>query len=117
MDEMMFDMIIMDDIMEIILQTFEHLLASPLFYACYLLYHAETMMLTFLLCHMLGVSSSCTNPVLYGFLNDNFVKAGANTEIHIQQFENPERILNPTKNTKVKNLSFGNCLKLFYTSQ
>ena len=67
-----------------------------------LLHHAETMMLTFLLCHMLGVSSSCTNPVLYGFLNDNFVKAGANTEIHIQQFENPERILNPTKNTKVK---------------
>ena len=46
-----------------------------------LLHHAETMMLTFLLCHMLGVSSSCTNPVLYGFLNDNFVKAGANTEI------------------------------------
>ena len=36
------------------------------------------MMITFLLCHMLGVSSSCTNPILYGFLNDNFVKAGAN---------------------------------------
>ena len=33
----MFDMIIMDDIMEIVLQTFEHLLASPLFYACYIM--------------------------------------------------------------------------------
>ena len=32
------------------------------------------MMLTFLICHMVGVSSACTNPILYGFLNDNFVK-------------------------------------------
>ena len=32
------------------------------------------MMLTFLICHMIGISSACTNPVLYGFLNDNFVK-------------------------------------------
>ena len=39
------------------------------------------MMITFLLCHMLGVSSSCTNPILYGFLNDNFVKAGANLSL------------------------------------
>ena len=31
-------------------------------------------MLTFLICHMVGVSSACTNPILYGFLNDNFVK-------------------------------------------
>ena len=37
------------------------------------------MMITFLLCHMLGVSSSCTNPILYGFLNDNFVKVGPYT--------------------------------------
>ena len=41
------------------------------------------MMITFLLCHMLGVSSSCTNPILYGFLNDNFVKAGANNTIEL----------------------------------
>ena len=32
------------------------------------------MMVTFLVCHMIGISSACTNPVLYGFLNDNFVK-------------------------------------------
>ena len=24
--------------------------------------------------HMLGMSSACTNPFLYGFLNDNFLK-------------------------------------------
>jgi len=34
----------------------------------------EKMMVTFLVCHMIGISSACTNPVLYGFLNDNFVK-------------------------------------------
>ena len=32
------------------------------------------MMMTFMICHMVGVSSACTNPILYGFLNDNFVK-------------------------------------------
>ena len=32
------------------------------------------MMISFLVCHMIGVSSSCTNPILYGFLNDNFIK-------------------------------------------
>ena len=35
---------------------------------------AENMMLTFMICHMVGVSSACTNPILYGFLNHNFVK-------------------------------------------
>ena len=40
----------------------------------YLMTISETMMLIFLVCHMVGVSSACTNPVLYGFLNDNFVK-------------------------------------------
>jgi hypothetical protein len=35
---------------------------------------AENMMLTFMICHMIGVSSACTNPILYGFLNNNFVK-------------------------------------------
>ena len=34
----------------------------------------ERMMMIFLFCHMMGVSSACTNPLLYGFLNDNFVK-------------------------------------------
>ena len=32
------------------------------------------MMLTFMICHMVGVSSAITNPILYGFLNDNFLK-------------------------------------------
>ena len=36
----------------------------------------ENMMITFLVCHMIGVSSACTNPVLYGFLNENFLKVG-----------------------------------------
>ena len=31
-------------------------------------------MITFTIFHMLGMSSSCSNPFLYGFLNDNFVK-------------------------------------------
>ena len=31
-------------------------------------------MLVFFLCHMIGMSSSCSNPALYGFLNNNFVK-------------------------------------------
>ena len=35
---------------------------------------AENMMLTFMICHMVGVSSACTNPILYGFLNDTFAK-------------------------------------------
>ena len=25
----------------------------------------------FLVCHMIGVASTCVNPILYGFLNDN----------------------------------------------
>ena len=31
-------------------------------------------MIAFTFFHMLGMSSACTNPFLYGFLNDNFVK-------------------------------------------
>ena len=29
-------------------------------------------MLTYFICHLVGVSSCCTNPILYGFLNPNF---------------------------------------------
>ena len=43
------------------------------FFAIYS-FSSESMMLTFLICHMVGVSSSITNPILYGFLNNNFVK-------------------------------------------
>ena len=34
----------------------------------------ENMMAFFMLFHLIGVSSVCTNPILYGFLNDNFKK-------------------------------------------
>ena len=34
----------------------------------------ETLMIAFTFFHMLGMSSACTNPFLYGFLNDNFLK-------------------------------------------
>ena len=34
----------------------------------------ENMMAFFMLFHIVGVSSVCTNPVLYGFLNENFKK-------------------------------------------
>ena len=30
------------------------------------------MMLAYFSCHLLGMSSSCTNPVIYAFLNDSF---------------------------------------------
>ena len=36
----------------------------------------ENMMAFFMLFHLIGVSSVCTNPILYGFLNDNFKKVG-----------------------------------------
>ena len=34
----------------------------------------ENMMAFFMIFHLIGVSSVCTNPILYGFLNDNFKK-------------------------------------------
>ena len=34
----------------------------------------EDMMTFYLVFHLIGISSTCTNPVLYGFLNDNFKK-------------------------------------------
>jgi hypothetical protein len=40
----------------------------------------EQMMLTFFICHIIGMSSACSNPVLYGFLNENFAK-GRQSEI------------------------------------
>lgn len=35
-------------------------------------YH--TMMVVYAVCHMAGMSSACSNPLLYGWLNDNFRK-------------------------------------------
>ena len=31
----------------------------------------ESLMMCYMSCHMLGMSSTCTNPALYGFLNKN----------------------------------------------
>ncbi|XP_046382332.1 neuropeptide F receptor, partial [Ischnura elegans] len=34
----------------------------------------QTMMVAYAVCHMAGMSSACSNPLLYGWLNDNFRK-------------------------------------------
>ncbi|CAL4096878.1 unnamed protein product [Meganyctiphanes norvegica] len=34
----------------------------------------ESMLIGFAICHMMGMSSACSNPLLYGWLNDNFRK-------------------------------------------
>ncbi|XP_076040341.1 neuropeptide F receptor-like [Oratosquilla oratoria] len=34
----------------------------------------ETMHIAYAICHMMGMSSACSNPLLYGWLNDNFRK-------------------------------------------
>ncbi|XP_025835762.1 neuropeptide F receptor-like, partial [Agrilus planipennis] len=35
---------------------------------------SQEMMIVYAVCHMMGMSSACSNPVLYGWLNDNFWK-------------------------------------------
>lgn len=37
-------------------------------------YTTEPMRVFYAICHMMGMSSACSNPVLYGWLNDNFFK-------------------------------------------
>lgn len=37
-------------------------------------FNTQPMMVVYAVCHMMGMSSACTNPVLYGWLNDNFWK-------------------------------------------
>ena len=34
----------------------------------------ESMYIAYGCCHMVGMSSACANPLLYGWLNDNFRK-------------------------------------------
>ncbi|XP_047112083.1 neuropeptide F receptor-like [Schistocerca piceifrons] len=34
----------------------------------------ETMIILYAVCHMMGMSSACSNPLLYGWLNENFRK-------------------------------------------
>ncbi|CAL4157312.1 unnamed protein product [Meganyctiphanes norvegica] len=36
--------------------------------------NTESMLIGFAICHMMGMSSACSNPFLYGWLNDNFRK-------------------------------------------
>lgn len=35
---------------------------------------SQDMMVAYAICHMMGMSSACSNPLLYGWLNDNFRK-------------------------------------------
>lgn len=34
----------------------------------------QTIMVSYAVCHMIGMSSACSNPMLYGWLNENFRK-------------------------------------------
>lgn len=36
--------------------------------------HEQTMIICYAICHMIGMSSACSNPLLYGWLNENFRK-------------------------------------------
>lgn len=36
--------------------------------------NSECMLVAYAVCHMIGMSSACSNPLLYGWLNDNFRK-------------------------------------------
>ena len=47
----------------------------------------ENMMAFFMLFHLIGVSSVCTNPILYGFLNDNYKKVGLQLQTSSQSSE------------------------------
>lgn len=35
---------------------------------------SPTFRISFAICHMIGMSSACSNPLLYGWLNENFKK-------------------------------------------
>lgn len=37
-------------------------------------FRSQAMMVCYAVCHMMGMSSACSNPVLYGCLNENFWK-------------------------------------------
>ena len=47
----------------------------------------ENMMAFFMLFHLIGVSSVCTNPILYGFLNDSYKKVGLQLQTSSQSSE------------------------------
>ncbi|XP_017477528.1 PREDICTED: neuropeptide F receptor [Rhagoletis zephyria] len=52
----------------------------------------ESMLIAYAFCHMFGMSSACTNPLLYGWLNDNFRKEF--TELLCRSNENTNVALN-----------------------
>lgn len=37
-------------------------------------FRTQPMIVVYAICHMMGMSSACSNPVLYGWLNENFWK-------------------------------------------
>lgn len=37
-------------------------------------FNTQPLIVAYAICHMIGMSSACSNPVLYGWLNDNFWK-------------------------------------------
>lgn len=38
------------------------------------IFNSQPMIVGYAVCHMMGMSSACSNPVLYGCLNENFWK-------------------------------------------
>ena len=44
------------------------------FHLLYIYFSSEDMMFAYLLCHLVGVTSTVTNPILYAMLNYNFQK-------------------------------------------
>jgi neuropeptide F receptor len=57
---------------------------------------SQTMMIWYAICHMMGMSSACSNPLLYGWLNDNFRK-----EFNEILCRKNESSINPSSNGKV----------------
>ena len=37
-------------------------------------FSSESLMTTYIICNLIGMSSTCTNPILYGYLNKNIQK-------------------------------------------
>ena len=45
----------------------------------------DNMMLSLLICYLVGMSSACTNPVLYGLLNPNIQQEYRNILLNIRK--------------------------------
>ena len=52
-------------------------------YLCNNVWWSDNMMIWFLVCHLVGVSSACTNPVIYGLLNLNIQQEYRNILVNI----------------------------------